>query len=92
MITASSRYAQSTVVVINDPVSGQDRPTIVPGIQEPFSFNFNTYQTTSFDRIDSLAYSFYGDQNAWHRIADANPQILDWSNIPAATILRIPFV
>ena len=90
MISPNSRYAQSTVIALT--INGQDRATIVPGIQQPYTFNYTTYQVTALDRIDNLAYSFYQDASKWFRIADANPQILDWSNVPVGTIIRVPFL
>lgn len=92
MITADSRYAQSKVATITDLNSGQDRATIVSSVQEPYSFSFNTYLVKDFDRIDNLAYQFFGDATKWWQIADANPQILDWASVPAGTLIRIPFL
>lgn len=96
MINATSRYAQSTVSTLvgpqGTPWQGQDIATIVAGEQDPYSFNYNTYQITGFDRIDNLAFRFYGDATKWWQIADGNPQILDWSNVPVGTVIRIPFV
>jgi phage tail protein X len=95
MITANSRYAQSTVVALNalngTPWAGQDIATIVAGEQDVYTFNYAPYQVTQVDRIDNLAYSFYGDATKWWVIADANPQILDWGNLAIGTVLRIPF-
>ena len=42
----------------------------------------------SGDRLDNLAFQFYGDQNLWWYIAKAND--INTMNIPAGTSLRIP--
>ena len=44
--------------------------------------------STEGDRLDNLAFQFYGDSNMWWYIAKAND--LTAINIPAGTSLRIP--
>jgi nucleoid-associated protein YgaU len=87
-ISATSRYAQSTVVPIT--VNGQPRQTIVSSEQIPFVIKFVFHQVTSNERIDNIAYQFYGDATRWWVIADANPEIMDWSTITEGTLIRIP--
>lgn len=87
-ISATSRYAQSSVVSIT--VNGQSRQTIVSSEQIPFVIQFIFHQVTSNERIDNIAYQYYGDATRWWVIADANPEILDWSTITQGTLIRIP--
>ena len=44
--------------------------------------------STEGDRLDNLAFQFYGDSNLWWYIAKANN--LTAMNVPAGTSLRIP--
>ena len=44
--------------------------------------------STEGDRLDNLAFQFYGDSSLWWYIAKAND--LNSINIPAGTSLRIP--
>jgi nucleoid-associated protein YgaU len=44
--------------------------------------------TTLGDRLDTLAFQFYGDQNLWWYIGKANN--LTFMTIPVGTSLRIP--
>ena len=46
--------------------------------------------TQSGDRLDLLAYQFYGDISLWWYIARANN--LKTMNVPAGTSLRIPIL
>jgi nucleoid-associated protein YgaU len=89
MISATSRYADSTLVTepLND---GTDVVVITPGPAVSFTFNYVFYNTNGADRIDDIAYAYYGDPTQWWRIADANPQIMNWLTVPPATIIRIP--
>jgi phage tail protein X len=89
MIDPGSRYATSTVVGI-DKADGTSISTIVPSPPVVYTFTYSPYQFTGADRIDNLANTFYGSPQAWWSIADANPEILDWSNVAPGTIIRIP--
>lgn len=53
-------------------------------------FTFSTYQVKEDDRIDLLAARFLGDVTEWWRIADANPEVIDWMWLSPGMTLRIP--
>lgn len=88
MINSTSRYSQSPLATLN--YENKDIAVIVSNEQQPWSFNFIWYQLTAMDRLDNLAYQFFLDPTAWWQIADANPEIMDWSYISPGTIIRIP--
>jgi nucleoid-associated protein YgaU len=90
MISANSRYASSTVVSAT--FEGQTIQVITPSQQVPFTFSYVTYLWTGHDRLDRLAYANYGDATQWWRIADANPEILNFELLVPGTLIRIPFV
>lgn len=48
--------------------------------------------TTSGDRLDTIAYSFYGDVDLWWIIASANPDVIrrDSYALKAGIQIRIP--
>ena len=50
----------------------------------------SSYQVVSTDRIDSLAYRFYGDSNLWWVLASANNIDLLPSGLFSGQILRVP--
>lgn len=88
-ISLRSRYNRDAVVR----VAGRDgilRPTIVMAQPAEMSFNYTTYAWQDSDRVDALAQYFYGDETAWWLIADANPEILVWDEVPLGSLLRIP--
>ena len=88
MIGSQSRYSASKTTILQGP-SGS-RMTIVPSRQVPWGFSFTYYSMKDGDRIDLLAADLYGDGALWWKIADANPAILDWTEISVGTILRLP--
>jgi hypothetical protein len=89
MIQADGRYADSPLVNVTGP-DGNTRQVIVPGPQEPYQFTYQAYQVTGSDRMDTMSVGFYGDPSKWSAIADANPEIMDWSNITPGTLIRVP--
>ena len=89
MISSDSRYADSDVVVVQN-AAGNDVQVIVPSDAESYTFNYVNYLIGGDDRIDNLAYAFYNDVTLWWQIGDANPEITDWGNLVAGTIIRIP--
>ena len=89
-VLAGSRYADSKIAtVVKD---GQDIAVIVPSEQQPFSFRYTAYQVVEGDRIDNIAYQYYGDPTLWWRIADANPSMMWFDDLTPGIVLRIPVV
>ena len=89
-IYQGSRYEDETIVTVNG-VDGMPHSTVVDDISRlPASFNYTRYTTVAGDRADNLAQQFLGDAEQWGGIADANPRILYWENLPAGLRLRIP--
>lgn len=89
-ISAGSRYANNKIVSV--PVGNKSRPTIViepPGEQR---IQFSTYTWQDGDQIEYLSWSAYGDEEAWWIIADANPEIMFWNDLPRGTEVRVPSV
>lgn len=89
-ISSGSRYANNKIVSV--PVKGKSRPTIViepPGEQR---IQYSTYTWQDGDQIEYLSWSAYGDEEAWWIIADANPEIMFWNDLPRGTEVRVPSV
>lgn len=92
MILPNSRYANSTVATLEAPAAfgGGDVAVIVPSPASSYNFAFINHQVVHGERIDSIAFQYYTDPALWWRIAQANPEIMYWDNLPVGTILRIP--
>ena len=89
MILTGSRYANARVLTVA--VGGKPRRVIkINPQQDPFSFNYAAYQMRQSDTLPGLAFAYYGDATQWWQIADVNPQITFWGQIPPGTIIRIP--
>jgi nucleoid-associated protein YgaU len=90
MITSSSRYADSTLALVSS--SRGPNLTVVPSQAKEWAFTFTYHQVTGSDRLDLLAQQYYGDPHLWWEIADANPEILDFTVLTAGQTIRIPSV
>ena len=84
-----NRYAESTI--IKNANDKQRRSTVIlPNVQLSPA---DTYiQTTTIERLDLLAFDFYGDVTLWWVIASANGLGKGSMIVPQNTLLRIPDV
>jgi LysM domain-containing protein len=89
MITTGSRYSDSPTVVVVRPGT-QTRTVITAGPQNPFTITYWWCILAEGDTLSSLAFSNYGDPTKWWKIADANPEVMDWTTIAPGSLLRIP--
>lgn len=87
-ISQFSRYVDNVVAPITK--DGISRPTIIINPPDQRLISFSTYTWKLGDQIEYLAYSVYGDEQAWWIIADANPEILFWDNLAPGTNVRLP--
>jgi nucleoid-associated protein YgaU len=90
VITSSSRYRDSDLTLVS--TGRGTHLTVVPGQQTEWAFLFTYHQVTASDRLDLLAQQFYGDPRMWWQIADANPEVLDWTVLTPGQVIRIPSV
>ena len=90
-ISPYSRYADNIVTSLID-AHGTSRPTILISTPIERKVSFNTYIWKMGDQIEYLAYSAYGDEQAWWLIADANPEILLWEGLTPGVTIRVPHV
>lgn len=89
MISAASRYANNSIENITG-TDGVTRRTILPRTVVSHTAVVTDYTWRAGDRVDLLAARTYGDESLWWVLADANPQILDWTSVVEGTIVRIP--
>jgi len=73
--TASEKYRKSTTIYPTMPINPSQDIYI---------------RTTTMDRLDKLAYDFYGDASMWWIIATANNLGKGTLIIPSNTRIRIP--
>ena len=88
MITPESRYSSLAVIVTDTAHGKQQVIDLEPPSVRTVSFTY--YQVEEGDTVDQIAHGEYDSGSLWWIIADANPEIIDWSDLKPGTILRIP--
>lgn len=89
MISSNSRYAGHSVEIVTAP-DGTSRRVIAPKNPQPIRARVIRYRWSDDDRVDTVAADHYQDPTQWWRIAEVNPEILDWTAVPPSTVVRIP--
>lgn len=88
-ITLTSRYQRNLLgTVLSD--TGIPRQAILHRFPQAQTLQVVSHLWTLYDRIDLLAYRYFNNETFWWMIAEANPRILDWTNIPIGSVIRIP--
>lgn len=82
------RYSTSTIKQANSDTPRSIATTIIQAM--PFAPTDIYIQTTSIERLDKLANTFYQDATMWWAIAAANGLGKGTFIVPADTKLRIP--
>jgi nucleoid-associated protein YgaU len=88
-IYLDSRYADGVIYTANNSTKGTYELS-VNRVFPTTTQSFNYYVWNAANRIDQIAYQFYGDAEYWHYIMDFNPEILNPFEIAPGTLIRIP--
>jgi hypothetical protein len=89
-ISIYSRYADNQVIPITNTIGITHSTIIIKPPNNALVYSISIYTWQIGDQIDYLAYSAYGDETQWWRIADVNPEILFWNSVQPGTQVRIP--
>lgn len=89
MIFNTSRYVDGPLADVTDNQTGTTRK-VVYRKWPAASTNFAIYVWKDSDRIDIVALQLFGSPDAWWQLMDWNPEVLDPSDIPPGTKLRVP--
>jgi hypothetical protein len=91
LISRTSRYQRNFTALVADH-AGNPQEYIVHRQPVAMTLQVNDYLWTQDDRVDSVAADFYGSETSWWMIAEANPQVLDWTEVAVGTRIRVPRV
>lgn len=81
----SSRYAGLEPVAVDDAVSLAQRPPT----PDPLPSDSILHTVVGSETLDLLAFRYYGREDLWWRIADANPR-LQALDLQAGQLIAIP--
>jgi nucleoid-associated protein YgaU len=82
----SSRYRGLETIAIDDRVSLAQRPPAA----DPLPPDSIIHTVIGRETIDLLAFKYYGREELWWRIADANPSLAPFALTPGQTIAIPP--
>lgn len=91
-IYLGSRYEYSVVDFLSLNTHGDAAPVTFYTFSSLGRLSYEEYTWKRGDRLDSVAFQFYGDADRWWVIPEYNPEITDPQNIKPGTVLRIPRV
>ncbi len=88
-IAADSRYIDATITTDVGP-DGEARQEMRVAFPKSRLITYTYYRVVGGERVDTIARDFYGVAEYWWKIANANPEIMDWIDLEPGTILRVP--
>lgn len=91
-IYASSRYYNSTVDFISFARNSDIYPFIIYQPDVLVNISYKVHVVIEGERLDQLSFRYFNRPDMWWAIVEYNPEIRDFFNIPAGTLLRIPNV
>jgi hypothetical protein len=91
-IYSGSRYEYSLIDFFSVKPNGDENPTVFYSMTDMGVVNYYQHTYNQGERLDLLSYKYYETPSFWWVIAEFNPEILDFTNIPAGTVIRIPRV
>lgn len=89
MISTDSRYVSAVIDTAEGPAGDTRQEMRVP-FPRSRQLSYTEYRMTAGDRVDTVAYDFYGNAQFWWMIANANPEIIDWLDVDPGMIIRVP--
>lgn len=88
-IDITSRYQRNVIALVPDR-SGSLQLAIMPRRPAAQTLRVTDYRWRGDDRVDDVAVRYYGSESSWWMYAEANPGILDWTQVQAGQQIMVP--
>lgn len=88
-IDITSRYQRNTTALVPDR-HGNLQLAIVHRRPSAQTLRVTDYRWREEERVDDVASRYYGSESSWWMIAEANPGILDWTQVPTGQQILVP--
>lgn len=89
-IVSGSRYETSIVDYFKKDENGATYPIVFYAFDSLSNISFSTHTFIEGETLQGLSSQYYGRPNLWWVIAEYNPELTDFINIPSGTEIRIP--
>lgn len=88
-ISLTSRYQRNETALVRDR-NGTLQLAIMQRAPESQSLRVSDYRWRSNERVDDVSSRYYGSESSWWMYAEANPPIMDWTQVPAGQQIMVP--
>ncbi|MFC9505399.1 hypothetical protein [Streptomyces sp. NPDC057002] len=88
-ISRTSRYQRNETTLVKDR-NGQLQLAVMHRRPEAQKLRVSDYRWRSSERVDDVATRYYQSESSWWMYAEANPGILDWTQVPAGQQIMVP--
>lgn len=91
-IFTGSRYSDATIDYFTKQEYGPATPVVLYKFDALSNISFFTHIYNDGETLHALSQKYFRRPDFWWAIAEYNPEIVDFTNIPAGTVIRIPRV
>ena len=88
-ISRTSRYQRNATSLVADR-NGQLQLAVMHRKPADQSLRVSDYRWRSSERVDDVATRYYGSESSWWMYAEANPAVLDWTQVPTGRQIMVP--
>ncbi|MEU0214538.1 hypothetical protein ABZ281_05210 [Streptomyces sp. NPDC006265] len=88
-IDITSRYLRNETALVPDR-NGKLQLAVMPRRPTAQTLRVTDYRWRTDERVDDVASRYYGSESSWWMFAEANPSILDWSQVQAGQQILVP--
>jgi hypothetical protein len=88
-IDITSRYQRNHTALVPDR-NGNLQLAVVHRAPVDQTLRVADYRWRDSERVDDVAARYYGSESSWWMYAEANPQILDWTQVPTGQQIMVP--
>ena len=89
-IFSGSRYSDAVVDYFTKQEYGIATPIVIYKFDSLSSVSFFTHTYNEGETLHALSQRYFRRPDLWWAIAEYNPEIVDFTQIEAGTVLRIP--
>lgn len=88
-ISLTSRYQRNSTALVQDR-NGNLQLSVLRRAPAAQSLRVSDYRWRDSERVDTVSTRYYQSESAWWMYAEANPEVLDWTQVAAGQQIRVP--
>ncbi|MFE2539055.1 hypothetical protein [Actinacidiphila glaucinigra] len=88
-IARTSRYQRNATALVAGR-DGQLRLAVMHRRPVDQSLRVSDYRWRDSERVDDVSTRYYGSESSWWMYAEANPGVLDWTQVAAGQQVMVP--